>query len=166
MLIPLPLMLMITNRGWNWSAKRELVPAVLDFVPILFGGDNDTINGFREAKDQWGFGVTSVMSLYEPHVSENCATIPFCCENRKYRPSTDWRLLILAAVSIIAGGKGQHHRRERRWDPQRGHERDERGLRDRWARHVAGHYRVDRGGEKVVHRQSDAFFPLKASPFD
>jgi hypothetical protein len=78
-------MLMRTNRGWNWSAKRELVPAVLDFVPILFGEDNDTISGFREAKDQWGFGVTSVMSLYEPHVSENCSTILFLCEDKKDR---------------------------------------------------------------------------------
>jgi hypothetical protein len=92
---------MTTNRGWNWSAKRELVPAVLDFVPILFGGDNDTINGFREAKDQWGFGVTSVMSLYEPHVSENCSTILFSCEDRKYRPGTERRLCIFAAVSTI-----------------------------------------------------------------
>jgi len=38
-------------------------------VPILFGGDNDTVNGFRAAEQEWGFGVSSVMSLYEPHVS-------------------------------------------------------------------------------------------------
>lgn len=152
-LIRLTLTSMVPKRGWNWSAKRELVPAVLDFVPILFGGDNDTINGFREAKDQWGFGVTSVMSLYEPHVSESLGMTLFCREDRKYRPGTDERLLISPAVSTIARGKGQHHRRERRWDPQRGHERDERRLRDRWTCHVPGHDRVDRGGEKVVHRQ-------------
>lgn len=40
------------HRGWNWANERDLVPEVLDYVPVLFDGKNETITDFRAAEQE------------------------------------------------------------------------------------------------------------------